>query len=112
MIQDIGVDIVDIKRLQNIIDTNSSFLTRFYTKSELDIAKQLENPIPFYATRFAAKEAIFKASGTKHEFNEIEILKSSDGKPTPHIINHNDIKIKLSLSYDGDYAIAFCIILS
>jgi holo-[acyl-carrier protein] synthase len=112
MIQDIGVDIVEIKKLKNIIETSPSFLTRFYTENELNVAKELENPIPFYATRFAAKEAIFKASGAKYEFNEIEILKSSDGKPTPHILNHNDIKIKLSLSYDGGYAIAFCTILS
>ncbi|MBQ6546763.1 MAG: holo-ACP synthase [Bacilli bacterium] len=112
MIYDIGTDIVSVKRLENVIENSPSFLTKVYTNDELKLAKNFKNPKYFYATRFAAKEAILKAVGVNYEFNEIEILKAPDGKPLPHIINHDDIKIKLSLSYDGDYAVAFCIILS
>jgi len=112
MIQDIGTDIVSIKKLKRTINNSPSFIRKVYTSKELEIANSLTNPLNFYATRFAAKEAIFKATNAKFEFNEIEILKGSDGKPLPKIINHGDIKIKLSLSYDEDYAIAFCIVIS
>lgn len=111
MISDIGTDIVFIKRLEKIITTTPNFLNKVYTKKELAIASSLENPLHFYATRFAAKEAIFKATNCQFEFNQIEILKSQDGKPLPKILDHDDIKIKLSLSYDGEYAIAFCLII-
>lgn len=112
MIQDVGTDIVSIKRLQKVISNNPSFLSKNYTSNELFIASTLREPLYFYATRFAAKEAIFKATGAKFEFCEIEILRGKSGEPIPSILNHSDIKIKLSLSYDGDYALAFCIVLS
>ena len=93
----IGTDIVFIPRLKKMIDSNPSFIKKVYTEKELAIASNIKDPINFLATRFAAKEAIIKATNTKFDFNEIEI-------------NHEEYKINLSLSYDNDYAIAFCII--
>ena len=106
----IGTDIVNIKKLEQTINNNHNFIHKVYSKKELEYAKKLQNPINFYATRFAAKEAILKATNIQYEFNEIEILKDIDGKPIAHIINHENIKIDISLSYDKDYAIAFCIV--
>ena len=112
MINNIGCDIVSIKRLKNTIALNPAFLKKTYTPKELKLASTLKNPIYFYATRFAAKEAIFKASGARFEFRQIEILKNQDGSPSPVIKGQEDIKIKLSLSYEDKYAVAFCIVLS
>jgi len=112
MINDIGTDIVNIEKLDNIIKSKPSFVKKVYTKNEINLAKNSKNPTFFYATRFAAKEAIFKAFDKDIEFNDIEILKNADGKPCPKILSHPEINIKLSLSYDAGYAIAFCIILS
>ena len=106
----IGTDIVYIPRLKKMIDSNPSFIKKVYTEKELTIASTIKDPINFLATRFAAKEAIIKATNTKFDFNEIEILKDKLGEPIPSIINHKDYTINLSLSYDNDYAIAFCII--
>ncbi len=106
----IGTDIVFIPRLKKMIDNNPSFIKKVYTKKELDIASTIKEPINFLATRFAAKEAIIKATNSKFDFNEIEILKGSLGEPIPSIINHEEYAINLSLSYDNDYAIAFCIV--
>lgn len=47
------------------------------------MASSLKQPLHFYATRFAAKETTFKATNCQFEFNQIEILKSQDGKPLP-----------------------------
>lgn len=112
MIKGIGTDIVSILRLKETIERNNNFLKKTYTKEELKIAHSIKNPLNFYATRFAGKEAIFKATNAKYEFNQIEILKAEDGSPIASIINQPDIKIKLSLSYEDNYAIAFCIIIS
>ena len=106
----IGTDIVYIPRLKKMIDNNPSFIKKVYTKNELAIANTIKDPVNFLATRFAAKEAIIKATNTKFDFNEIEILKGDLGEPIPTIINHEEYKIDLSLSYDNNYAIAFCII--
>lgn len=106
----IGTDILYIERLKKIIENSESFIKKVYTKKELEIASTMPNPLYFYATRFTAKEAIIKATNGLFEFNEIEILKDIDGKPLPHIINNPEININLSLSYDNEYAIAFCIV--
>ncbi len=106
----VGTDIVNIKKLEKTINNNHNFIHKIYTPKEIEYAKTLKNPINYYATRFAAKEAILKATNIKYEFNEIEILKNNDGKPIAHIINHKNIKIDISLSYDEEYAIAFCIV--
>lgn len=106
----IGTDIVNITRLQKTIDTMPSFIAKIYTKEEIKIAKQIKNPLNFYATRFAAKEAIIKATNSKFDFNEIEILKGDLGEPIAKIIGNSEYEIKISLSYDTDYAVAFCLV--
>ena len=74
--------------------------------------KLFQENLFFLATRFAAKEAIIKATNGKYDFKEIEITKAESGKPIPRIISNDNISIELSLSYDQDYAIAFCIVKS
>lgn len=106
----IGTDIVYIPRIKKMIENTPSFLKKIYTDKEIEIASTIKVPFNFYATRFAAKEAIIKATNSKFDFKEIEILKGEMGEPLAHIINHPEYDIKLSLSYDTDYAIAFCLI--
>lgn len=107
---DIGTDIVSISRFQKVINTYPYFLKKYYTFNELKLAQTQKNSLSFYATRFAAKEAIYKALNGKHEFSEIEILKDETGKPIAKVLRHDDIKIKLSLSFEEEYIVAFCIV--
>ena len=109
MLPFIGTDIVFIPKLKKIIDNNPAFISKIYTKKELMIAKTIKNPYHFYATRFAAKEAIIKALNGLFDFPEIEILKGNDGRPLASIINHPEYIINISLSFDNEYAIAYCI---
>lgn len=56
-----GIDIVSIMRIQKaLIRSGKAFLHRIFDGDELDMQKD----IGFLATRFAAKEAFFKALGT------------------------------------------------
>ena len=108
----IGTDIVYIPKIKETIEKYPHFIKSTYTESEINLANKSKNSLYFYADRFAAKEAIIKATNGKYDFKEIEVLKNNDGKPIVNILNNENINIELSLSYDNDYAIAFCIVLS
>ena len=82
----IGTDIVNIRRIeQSLKKHKSSFKNRIFSKKEIIYCEKNKNPFPFYAKRFAAKEALSKALGTGIRkgvnFKSIEILNDSFGKP-------------------------------
>ena len=88
----IGNDIVLISRIEKSIKS-PSFLNKVFTENERLYCKKVEN----FAGLFAAKEAYFKALGTG-----IKLPLSDNGKPYFKGIDNCD----LSISHDGDYAIA------
>lgn len=65
MILGIGTDIVSISRFARMGTLSRDRLRTFFSESELSAAQDLQNPDCFVpaklATRFAAKEALFKA---------------------------------------------------
>ena len=73
-----GVDIVENKRIKKSI-INKKFITRIYSKSEINDSKKVRNKDIFFAKRFAAKEAFVKALGTGFRkginFNDISVKK-------------------------------------
>ena len=105
-----GIDIIEVDRIQKAIEgQGEKFLNYVFTKQEIEYCdKTNKMKYQHYAARFAAKEAIIKATHGQFDFKEIEITKADSGKPIPKIINKENIIIDLSLSYDQDYAIAFC----
>ena len=58
-----GVDIVENKRINKAIK-NSNFIKRVFSEKEIKLSKNYSNKTNFYAKRFAAKEAFYKALGT------------------------------------------------
>ena len=54
--------------------------------AELDYCRSMQDPDPFYAARFAAKEALFKALGTGRRGNmswhDVEVVRSAEGRPS------------------------------
>tara|TARA_Y200000002_G_scaffold347423_1_gene322627 strand:- start:236 stop:622 length:387 start_codon:yes stop_codon:yes gene_type:complete len=122
----IGVDIIQNKRIKNLIK-NNKFIIRTYSSRELKLSKQTNNKVAFFSKRFAAKEAFSKALGTGFrsglEFKDVEIVNNVLGKPkyvkSKKItkIIQKKFKIKnfnsfLSISDEKDYSIAFTIIQS
>tara|TARA_B100001057_G_scaffold230131_1_gene230439 strand:+ start:611 stop:997 length:387 start_codon:yes stop_codon:yes gene_type:complete len=120
----IGVDLIENKRIGNLIN-NKSFIKRTFGKREVNLAKKFSNKINYYAKRFAAKEAFAKSLGTGFRnnlnFNDIEILNDKIGKPyffKSKKINQiivKKFKIKkfdlfLSISDEKDYSVAFTIL--
>ena len=120
----VGVDIVKNYRLK-ILTRKKDFISRTFTKNEINFSKKKNTKISFFGKRFAAKESFSKSLGTgirdDLNFKDIEILNDKLGKPyfrkTKKINNliYKKFKVKkynlsLSISDEKDYSIAFTII--
>lgn len=119
MNQAIGIDIVEIKRLEKVSRRwGKSFLKKVYTAKELAYARSKRFPYQHLAARFAAKEAIFKALGEVETdfvgWKNVEILNNAYGKPVVHwhgqalrTKEKRGIRdIVVSLSHTENYAVA------
>ena len=119
-----GVDIVENKRFSKSIK-NINFINRVFSKKEIELSSKHKNKTNYYAKRFAAKEAFYKALGTGirngYSFKDVSIKNDKYGKPLININNkikkmiYNKFKVKkfkihLSLSDEKKHSIAFVII--
>ncbi len=114
----IGVDIIEIARIQEAVDTwGERFLRRVYTEDEVRLCRRRPSRL---AGRFAGKEAVMKTLGTGARgisWTEIEILAESSGKPWVRLHGKAERKAKdlgmdrlaISLSDSREYAVAFVV---
>jgi len=109
---ELGTDIVKISRL------NERVINRVLGDEELKIYESFGNEkrrMEFAAGRFAAKEALVKATRRKElEFRKIQFLVSEDGAPVPaqltkEVVNADEILV--SISHDGEYAVATVLVM-
>ena len=87
MILGIGSDLVDIRRIEQVIGRHGDrFLDRVFTPIERAKAHRRLNPSATYAKRFAAKEACAKALGTGMRsgvfWRDIGVVNLASGQPT------------------------------
>jgi holo-[acyl-carrier protein] synthase len=122
MIIGIGVDIVDVRRIERIIVRwQERFLRRVFTPNEIKYCNNKKNPAQRFATRFAAKEAIIKALFPRGEhgtsYRDVEIAQK-DGRPCANLSGEAKRQaagmavrnIHVMLSHDGNYGIANVVI--
>jgi len=123
MIAGIGVDIVDIARIQALLDRyGERFLARVYTKAETTYAMRGANKAERLAGRFAVKEAVMKALGTGKSqgilWRDVETVRARSGKPEVHL-HGQAVKwaqtrcggaVHVSITHDGGKAVAFVIL--
>lgn len=127
MIVGIGTDICDARRIEKSIGNfENKFVERIFTKAEIAAAAAKGAAPLFYAKRFAAKEAIYKAlsaSGvTGRGWRDAEILNNEDGSPSVSLSGRcktalealtpdgYKAKINLSISDEPPYAVAFVVL--
>lgn len=124
MIKGIGIDTVYIPRIRALLDKGeSSFFRYTFTEEENRLAPDGIRKAEYYAARFAAKEAVFKAlaplTEKKHfDLRTVESLHHEDGSPYIHITAEMERllqeaqaeKILLSITTEQDYATAFILI--
>ncbi|MFT5740314.1 MAG: holo-[acyl-carrier protein] synthase [Gammaproteobacteria bacterium] len=123
MIVGIGVDIVEISRVQGLLEKfGNRFIERILTPEEVEEFNRRKCPTSFLASRFSAKEALAKALGTgigkEVSFKNIQIENDKRGKPgfiffagTKTFLNGKGVhNILLSLSDEEHYAVSMVVL--
>ena len=125
MIVGIGIDIIDIRRIEKtIIKYGDRFIKKCFLQTEIERSENRRNNIQSYAKRYAAKEACAKALGTGLArgvyWKDIEVRNNNLGKPIIFLhnkaakilnqISSKNTRIEVSLSDEKHYAISNVII--
>lgn len=111
MIVGVGIDVVQVARLERALSRTPKLRERLFTEGE-----QALDRIESLAARFAAKEAVAKALGAPGglSWRDAEVVQDADGRP--RLVLHGAVAEEaaaqgittwhLSLSHDGDVATA------
>ncbi len=103
----IGLDIVEIDRIRKLAQKTPRFLSRVFTKEEISYCRAKKLPWQHFAVRFAAKEAVWKALGSKGvSLRDISVARGADGKPGVLLKGRPRPGILLSLSHGDHHALA------
>ncbi len=127
MIIGIGSDIVDVRRIERVIERHGErFLARIFTETERAKADGRARRFETYAKRFAAKEACAKALGTGLRagvfWRDMGVVNLSSGRPTMELTGGAlkrlqaitpkacEARIDITITDEGPMAQAFVVI--
>jgi holo-[acyl-carrier protein] synthase len=120
MIRGIGVDIIEIARIQKSVDQSGErFLQKIFTSNEIMYCMSKHNRYQHLASRFAAKEAVSKALATgwsgDFAWKDVEVM--NDGAGKPQITLYGKLRDRLaaasvliSLSHSESHVVAMALI--
>jgi holo-[acyl-carrier protein] synthase len=126
MIIGLGSDIVDVRRIKEVLDRHGNrFLDRCFTPQERAKADRRARRVETYAKRFAAKEACAKALGTGLAagvfWRDMGVVNLPSGKPTMKLtggalarlqaITPPGHKAQIDLSITDDFPLAQAIVI-
>ncbi len=122
MIYGIGLDIVEVERIETLMEEHETFLSRFFAEEEIALIQKRKNRAETAAGRFAVKEAFSKALGTGirgFSFKEVVTENNALGKPVLKLKGKAAAVAKemgigeifVSISHEKHYAAAEVIIL-
>ncbi len=122
MILGLGTDLVAIHRVEEVLSRHGEqFLQRVFTPTERSECLARTRPVRHLAARLAAKEATMKALGTGWglgvRWQDVEVRSGGATPPTLHLAGAAKQQAErrgirqamVSLSHDGDYAIAMVV---
>jgi len=114
----IGVDMLEIARMERVIKRRPSFLKRVFTDEERAYCDSFARPAEHYAARFAAREAVLKALGTGFSqgigVKDVSVINDESGRPlavltgrAKEVARERGVQeIALSLSHTQEVAVA------
>ncbi|MBF7020640.1 holo-ACP synthase [Staphylococcus sp. 18_1_E_LY] len=110
MIYGIGIDLIEIERIETLYHRQQKFVDRILSQQEIAKFNTFNNSkrkVEFLAGRFACKEAFSKALGTglgkTIAFNDINCFNDELGKPC---IEHDDYIVHVSITHSENYAMS------
>lgn len=122
MIIGLGIDVVEIARVQKALRDSRALADRVFTQQERTFCEARKRRYQHFAGRFAAKEAALKALGTGWQqgigWQDVEILEGELGKPELHLHGKaaeraaalNAARTMVSLSHAEAYAVAVVVL--
>jgi holo-[acyl-carrier protein] synthase len=123
MILGTGVDLIEVARVRTAYGRfGERFIHRILRPAEIDYCLAHQDPAPFLAVRFAAKEAIAKAFGTgigrALGWQDLEVRRKETGEPFvalhgqgQHLFEQRGAtRLHLTLSHTASYAVAVAIL--
>ena len=110
----IGTDIVKVDRIRKL-SKDKKFLNKVFTTKEIKYCNSYSDSYVHLSGKYAGKEAVKKALLSKSivdniSLKNIVILNKSNKSPYVIINGINDLKCIISISHEGEYAIAFVLI--
>jgi holo-[acyl-carrier protein] synthase len=120
MIVGVGVDLCQISRMEEAIGRHDGrFEAKIFTVGERADCRKAAAPAQHYAARFAAKEAAVKACPVLRgqSWHDVEVVREDDGRPRLRLhgpaaevaARLGVARMHVSLSHDGDHAVAVVI---
>lgn len=80
----IGIDLIEISRIEKAIARHDNFVSRIFSERERERCEDCSRPASRYAACFAAKEAVSKALGTGikgFSWKDLEMCEDENGRP-------------------------------
>lgn len=114
----VGVDIVEIARMERILERTPHFIERVFTAEERAYCEHTARPAAHYACRFAAREATLKALGTGFagckRYDDVSVTIDNAGRPQVVLAGpvaelaekQGVLAIAISLSFTREMAVA------
>lgn len=108
----IGIDLIKIDRMKRLVERfGDRGLLKFLSSSEIALIKNARNAAGFWAAKEACAKALGCGIGNECGFHDIVISKTPKGAPqialTQKVSEYFNVQeISLSITHDGDYAIA------
>ena len=116
MIKGIGMDLIEIERIEQSLAKCDRLASRVLTRNELEIFQQYQSDqrrAEFLAGRFSAKEAFAKATGRgigTLSFQDIEVISDDKGAPFIKAVGYEDDRVFVSITHSRHYAAAQVVI--
>lgn len=110
----VGIDLLEIDRLERALQRHPRLAERLFTAAEREYAAARARPARHLAARFAAKEAVVKALGLAGGFALREIEVVAGEPPTVRLSGRvaeaaAGERIEISLTHSREYAAAVAV---
>jgi holo-[acyl-carrier protein] synthase len=110
----VGIDLLEIDRLERALRRHPRLAERLFTEAERDYAEARARPARHLAARFAAKEAVLKALGEPGGFGLADVEVLAGEPPTVRLTGRAAAVaagrgVKISLTHSREHAAAVAI---
>jgi holo-[acyl-carrier protein] synthase len=115
----LGVDLVDVARVQGVLTRRPTFPKRVFTPEEIAYCERQANPAESYAARWAAREACRKALGgvRRMRWHDVRVARAPTGAPSLVLAGATAerartlgvTEVKVALTHERSMAAAFCV---